>query len=598
MKTWSLLLTALLASASLLSAQTQPVAPTPAAASVASTPAPTPASPAPAPALEVKIKEAPATAPAIKGEKDSTGRETLSVDFPDEDIRTILRNVADLFELNLVIPETLQGKTSVKLRDVTWRQIFQVVLGPVGYTYIEDGSIIKVVSNDSLQQEPTTTEVFILNYARAADIQATISSLVDTGAGGKLVIDARSNALVITERPSKLLKIRPIIESLDRATDQVMIESKFVEVTDTDVRNIGVNWSSLKNYKMSVTPSGQYTRTRDSSGSGGYDNKSTNTSGTTGSSSTTGSSTNSDSSTSSSTVTSTNGALTNTATSGVSSTLANSTGTSTDSTSTTGSDSTLSLLNSLTSSDTTSRLATAVFSADQFGVVLSALTELNRTKLVSNPTVVTLNNTEAIINVGQEYPIPNYTYNQQNGSYEVSGFTYKPIGVILRVTPQVNSRGFVKLTLEPEVSSISEKISFGGASGAQLPLISTRKAKTQVSLKDGYTMGLGGLMSVTASNGSSKVPVLGDLPLLGYLFKQKTKDETTRNLIIFITTKVISADGGTVQQLIDPRQIKSMGLKKEDLPGYREQTDPFAPEKQPEKKSFWGGKKTSNEESK
>ena len=82
---------------------------------------------------------------ATKGQ-DSAGKDTLSVDFPDEDIRTILRNVADLFELNIIIPESLQGKTSIKLRDVTWRQIFQNVLAPVGFTYVEDGNIIKIVS--------------------------------------------------------------------------------------------------------------------------------------------------------------------------------------------------------------------------------------------------------------------------------------------------------------------------------------------------------------------------------------------------------------------------------------------------------------------
>ena len=182
----------------------------------------------------------------------SRSHDTLSVDFPDEDIRTILRNVADLFELNLVIPDTLQGKTSIKLRNVTWRQIFEVILNPVGYTYIEDGSIIKIVSLESLQQEPVSTEVFTLNYARASDIQPVISSLVDSAAGGKLVVDARTNSLIITERPSKMNRIRPIIQQLDRATDQVMIESKFVEVTSSDVKNIGVNWSSLSGYQIGV----------------------------------------------------------------------------------------------------------------------------------------------------------------------------------------------------------------------------------------------------------------------------------------------------------------------------------------------------------
>src|ERR1019366_9655533 len=102
-------------------------------------------------APEVAVKDATAAAPTA-----TKGKDTLSVDFPDEEIRNILRNVAELFDLNLVIPETLQGKTSVKLHDVTWRQIFQVVLSPVGYAFIEDGNIIKIVSNESLAQEPVS----------------------------------------------------------------------------------------------------------------------------------------------------------------------------------------------------------------------------------------------------------------------------------------------------------------------------------------------------------------------------------------------------------------------------------------------------------
>src|SRR6185312_12901110 len=111
-----------------------------------------------------------------------------------------------------------------------------------------------IVSNESLQQEPVSTEVFVINYARAADIQTTVVSLIDSAAGGKIVVDSRSNSLVITERPSRMNRIRPIIEQLDRATDQVMIESKFVEVTDRDVKNIGVNWSSLAGYNVAVGP--------------------------------------------------------------------------------------------------------------------------------------------------------------------------------------------------------------------------------------------------------------------------------------------------------------------------------------------------------
>ncbi len=122
------------------------------------------------------------------------------------------------------------------------------------------------------------------------------------------------------------------------------------------------------------------------------------------------------------------------------------------------------------------RSDTAVFNADAFALVLSALQTSSHSRLVSDPTVVTLNNVDAFINVGTEYPIPDYQYNTQTGSFEVSGFTYKDIGIILRVTPQINSDGFIKLTLQPEVSSISGTVNFGGSGGATIPIISTRKA--------------------------------------------------------------------------------------------------------------------------
>ena len=169
-------------------------------------------------------------------------------------------------------------------------------------------------------------------------------------------------------------------------------------------------------------------------------------------------------------------------------------------------------LMNLVNTSGTSRLASAVFSASDFNVIVSALKTQNNTKIVSNPTVVTLNNTEAVLNVGQEFPVPSYTYNSERGTFEVSGFTYKPIGVILKVTPQVNAQGIIKLALEPEVSQQNGSTSFNGAT---LPIVATRKAKTQVTLKDGYTMGIGGLISSSTNHGGTKVPVLGNIPVLG-----------------------------------------------------------------------------------
>jgi type II secretory pathway component GspD/PulD (secretin) len=536
-----------------------------------------PAPPAPEPAKAdpaANVQNAQVAPPAVSRDKD-----TLSVDFPDEDIKTILRNVADLFELNLVVPDTLTGKTSIKLRDVTWRQIFHVVLAPVGYTYIEEGNIIKIVSNESLQQEPAATEVFILNNAKAADIKPTIDGLVDAGVGGKILIDARSNALVITERPSRMGRIRTIIEQLDKATDQVMIESKFVEVTDRDIRNIGVNWAGLDKFQIGVKAVSQtWDRSRGQT-SGDMNMGTHDTSAQAGTQGNTRNDhqdnilygtlfqpVNSVTSLPSGSVTMpatspsitgpTGDALNPIATT----TTTGLVGSSANTNSGTSLADSLSQLVSLANTGSTNRLASAVFSASDFNIIISALKTQNNAKVVSNPTIVTLNNTEASINIGQEYPIPSYTYNQERGTFEVSGFTYKPIGINLKVTPQVNSRGNIKMLLEPEVSQQADQTSFGGSGGANIPIISTRKVKTQVSLKDGYTAGIGGLIQSQRNHGGTKVPVLGDIPGLGRLFSSKSVNDTAINLLIFLTAKVVSADGASPEEVFAHSTMEALEI--------------------------------------
>lgn len=448
----------------------------------------------------------------VTGQK---GKETLSVDFPNAEIRTILRNIADLFDLNLVIPETLEGRASLKLREVTWRQIFDVLLQPIGYTYVVDGNIIKVVSKESLEVEAAETRVYVLNYARASDIAPTVTSMIDPVKGGKLQIDSRSNALVVTERPKRHEQIGVTINTLDHATEQVMIETKFVDVTAGDDKNVGLNWANLNNYSFGT--SGEIT---------------------------------SDAASVSSFPTATApGTL-------VKGAVASSIGT------------------TLRQVFHAPQIVNATFSADEFRGILSFLQNDNNARLVSNPTVVTLNNVEATINVGEEYPIPNYTYNQERGAFEVSGFEYKPIGIILKVTPQVNAAGFIKLLVEPTVSSrnAADVVSFGSAT---IPIIKTKTTKTQVSLKDGYTMGIGGLMETTKTKTGSKVPFLGDIPVLGAVFKSKGETLRTHNLVIFITAKTIDAAEPKIEKIFDSRMIRSMEIKRDELPGYRSSEPAF-----------------------
>ncbi len=462
-----------------------------------------------------------------------TEEETISVDFPDEEVRTILRNVADLFDLNVVIPDTLQGRTSVKLRNITWRQVFEVALEPLGFTYVEDRNIIRIKSIEELTTEPVDTRVFVLNYATAEELQNSIAPLIDTAAGGRVQVDVRSNALVITERPSRMNQIQEIIEKLDKATDQVMIETKFIEVENTDQKNIGVNWSSLEGYGASAGPfQREWSRNRvsqDDSIRNDTSNNSSNSSSNNGFSLADGPIFASD-----------NDVLS---------------GNGTDFTRT---------MESLAG---TSRLDTAVFSADEFRVVISALEQNNDTELVANPTVVTMSNQEATIDIVTEIPQVEFSIDEQTGEQRADGLAEPLVfGTQVRVTPQVNDAGFINLLVIP---SVSNQIGTQFTDIGPQPIISRRKAETNVVIKDGYTLAIGGLTQNEEVLGGTAVPVLGSLPYIGRLFSSESNTMRQKNLIIFITAKTLNPDGSSYRDIIDPRVLHQMGVVPADVPGYQ-----------------------------
>jgi type IV pilus assembly protein PilQ len=246
---------------------------------------------------------------------------------------------------------------------VTWRQVFKHVLTPVGYSYVEEDNIISIKSLQELNTEPVDTRVFVINFATAGDLSPVIAPLIDPQAGGRVQVDARRNALIISERPSRMGQIIDIIQRLDRPTEQVMIESKFVEVTNRDLFDLGVNWSSLRGYQASAELGreieDEQTDTNESS------------------------------------VT-----RTNTRSITVPATMPS------DTTPQRGGERDRPLI----------RTDTAVFDLDAFNVLISALESNDKIELISNPTVVTLSNTPAVIHIGDQYPIPNYRYNEEQGS--------------------------------------------------------------------------------------------------------------------------------------------------------------------------------------
>lgn len=118
----------------------------------------------------------------------------------------------------------------------------------------------------------------------------------------------------------------------------------------------------------------------------------------------------------------------------------------------------------------------------------------------------------------------------------------------------------------PEVSSSSEDRVIEGTA---FPIRDVRTAKTRIMIKDGFTLALGGLVSQTETQQNSKVPVLGDLPFLGRLFRNESSSLVETNLIIFITAKTLNPDGTTYREIVDARNLDAIGSSKSDVPGYR-----------------------------
>lgn len=185
----------------------------------------------------------------------------------------------------------------------------------------------------------------------------------------------------------------------------------------------------------------------------------------------------------------------------------------------------------------------------QLQVILELLRSRTDTNILSNPRIVTLDNKTARIVVGKEYPFPNYTYNEDQARYQVSGWEYKDIGVIFEVTPHVNSAGFITLDLQPKVTDI---LSFVTVENAVVPQLSKEEATTTVMIRDGETLVIAGLIKDQVSDTRKKTPILGDIPLLGLLFQKTEKTITKTDMLVFLTPHIVTPDNAVVPPAPQP----------------------------------------------
>jgi type IV pilus assembly protein PilQ len=189
---------------------------------------------------------------------------------------------------------------------------------------------------------------------------------------------------------------------------------------------------------------------------------------------------------------------------------------------------------------------TMILDAGEAKVVFSFLNQDSDSELLANPRVVTTDNGKAKISIAEEYPIPQFQFSEQTGAFQISGFQYKDIGIILNVTPRINKDGFVTLEVAPEASSRSGVATLAsGASSVQIPIIDTRTASTTVLIKSGNTLAIGGLMRQDTSDTYTKVPLMGDIPGLGPFFRSKSLSKKKRDLLIFLTPTIVGPEAQT-----------------------------------------------------
>ena len=391
--------------------------------------------------------------------------------------------------------------------------------------------VARLVSRlDSELESNGNTRVYHLKYAKSEDmvkvlqgvsesIEADTSTASSTSRKSKtrnVSIDAHedTNTLVITAQPDMLRSLEAVIRQLDIRRAQVLIEAIIVEIFEGDGINLGVQWyhesGAMSQFTNGVTPISSIAAAAEAAKS---------TPGTLGS-----------------TVTSESGAIT----------------VNPDQPDTEGDYS--------LAAQVLGSVSGTLFGIvkNDWGAIIQAVSSDTNSNLLSTPSITTLDNEEAYFIVGQEVPIITGAQTGSNNSNPFQTVERQEIGIKLKVTPQINEGSGVQLTIEQEVSSVS------GATGVDIS-INKREIKTTVMADDGATVVLGGLIDEDVQESVQKVPLLGDIPILGHLFKSTSNTKRKRNLMVFLRPTIVR-DGKLMNDLSKEKYnyIRAIELQKKE----------------------------------
>ena len=438
-------------------------------------------------------------------------------EFQGDEVPMVLRLLARQAGINIVVSDQITGTINMRVENLTPLEAIRVIVDAKGFDMSQVNNVYFIKTAAEKAKEPTESGSYTFSYAKAADSIALIATQIQSGVAPQF--DARTNTVFYRDFKSNMSNIALFLDSIDRPTQQVMIEARLVEVNANPKQSYGINWGGVLG--GSATPQ---TVRWGGSGLAGYkmiDAQSV-------------------------TVNPATGTTTTTPLLDANGFPVRSVGLDTlPSLSTTG-------VSDLVTSGGWSNLGAAV--AGQFAILnipqmsatLRLLNEDSDTEFLANPRIVTANNLKADIKITRKQPVPMLKFNEQTASSTFDSFQDKEYGNTLSVTPTINKDGFVTMLVKPEISNkVGDATFTNSGSTVTSPIIDTRSLESNVLIKSGDTLAIGGLLQDEVAKNRTKVPILGDIPILGYLFQEHLNARSKRNLLVFITPTIIKPGYGT-----------------------------------------------------
>ncbi|WP_256080737.1 type IV pilus secretin PilQ [Massilia sp. YIM B04103] len=432
--------------------------------------------------------------------------EKLSFNFQNVEVRAALQAIADISGLNIITSDSVAGNLTLRLKEVPWDQALDVILQAKGLDMRKNGSVMWIAPKEELltkekleleqraqiaDLEPLKSEIFQLNYQKAESFKTVFG--LDGGADvrnrilskrGSAIIEPRTNQLFVTDIASKIEDVRKLIQKTDIATRQVLIEARIVEASDSFTRNLGAKLGFVDLRTLRGGDSGwQIGNGNTRIGVGGN-------------------------------------------MSGIGEILGQTPRTDQGYTNSQF----INLPAASINGQQAGSLAISLFSsaANRFlNLELSALEADGTGKIVSSPRVVTADKAVATIEQGLELP---YQIATSSGA---TAIVFRKANLRLEVTPQITPDGNVVIDVDVNKDSVGQETRAGFA-------IDTKHVKTQVMVENGGTVVLGGIYQQIERNTVSKVPMLGDVPVLGFLFRNNSRTNDKTELLVFITPKIVA----------------------------------------------------------